>query len=835
MEIHELNTFSGTPGAGDYLATDNGNDTSKISIKSITDPLNARIDNIIAGPASSAQEVIDARRGVNGTVYASLGEAIRAQASDSDAAINAIVKENEFDVLAQLSPANGTDGGVTYTKNGDKYTVQGTTGASSGSHHNIYTGPLPLGLVVGETYHVKYHSPSQKVQLAIYCYTANLASRIQAWWLTDDATITIPTGTAEVIIWLLIQSTSTTVDEIVEPHIFSSNPSLQLRDASKYTKTDSTGDYVDYDDFTKTGLYLCGTSWRKLNAPTDGSFNAIEVYEFAFGTNDIVKQVTYNITTGVSETIVSSAYERYRNFNGWTEWIKKPDGWTEELIFYSLTHYNSYDYLYKYMSIALTPYTSNGITYSINDGKFTVSGTASNFSNYELYRGPLPDGIAAGDILHGVCNSVSGMVDLSVYFYDADWNSETRTAYFITGEQDIAVPNNAVNALVWITVRTTGIAVNETIRPALLTRAAGRGGSGETIINNNEFNYTVNKNSYVVQASPKIQPVSDYYLAPSGDMSDRTNDIITLLQTQKVCRLGAGDYYIKTGIDMPDGTSLIGCGRATRLILDASVTEGYVISVGSYCSVQDMFITGSPNSNLPYEEYEIGGRDGIVQLGDYVDFETPATFSANFDKLSNLWIENFNGSGIRSYRNDGAASFLAENIDILRCGIGINIELFSEFHSWENIRCRWCVYACIMNGGNNLFSNCHWDTCIHLLKIDNSLGNLVNDTHSSFVNCTFCHANNNQGNAIEAIGVQNGLVFSNCQIFYSKIILTDTKGVVMTNFNFGGGENIILTRCRGINISNCIFGSAPVITRTDVTGLIYENNMTRNGSPLTLS
>lgn len=31
MKIHELNTFSGTPGSGNYLAIDNGTDTGKIS------------------------------------------------------------------------------------------------------------------------------------------------------------------------------------------------------------------------------------------------------------------------------------------------------------------------------------------------------------------------------------------------------------------------------------------------------------------------------------------------------------------------------------------------------------------------------------------------------------------------------------------------------------------------------------------------------------------------------------------------------------------------------------------------------------------------------------
>ena len=34
MQIHELNTFSGTPGDGDYLAIDNGTKTAKIVCKS---------------------------------------------------------------------------------------------------------------------------------------------------------------------------------------------------------------------------------------------------------------------------------------------------------------------------------------------------------------------------------------------------------------------------------------------------------------------------------------------------------------------------------------------------------------------------------------------------------------------------------------------------------------------------------------------------------------------------------------------------------------------------------------------------------------------------------
>lgn len=45
MQIHELNTFVGTPGDIDFLATDNGADTSKISVKNLLKAPNDEIEN----------------------------------------------------------------------------------------------------------------------------------------------------------------------------------------------------------------------------------------------------------------------------------------------------------------------------------------------------------------------------------------------------------------------------------------------------------------------------------------------------------------------------------------------------------------------------------------------------------------------------------------------------------------------------------------------------------------------------------------------------------------------------------------------------------------------
>lgn len=91
MNIHELNNFTGTLGSGAYLAIDDGTDTGKISSQGLLAATEARIDNIIAGPAPSAEEIVDARLGADGVTYPSLGDAIRDQFTDVK---SALIKSN---------------------------------------------------------------------------------------------------------------------------------------------------------------------------------------------------------------------------------------------------------------------------------------------------------------------------------------------------------------------------------------------------------------------------------------------------------------------------------------------------------------------------------------------------------------------------------------------------------------------------------------------------------------------------------------------------------------------------------------------------------------------
>lgn len=97
MQIHQLNNYSGSLDDA-YLAADNGSDTGKMKTTALTDPLNARIDNIIAGPAPSAAEIVDARLGADGVTYSSLGAAIRDQVTDLKSDLDELIKTETVDI-----------------------------------------------------------------------------------------------------------------------------------------------------------------------------------------------------------------------------------------------------------------------------------------------------------------------------------------------------------------------------------------------------------------------------------------------------------------------------------------------------------------------------------------------------------------------------------------------------------------------------------------------------------------------------------------------------------------------------------------------------------------
>ena len=304
--------------------------------------------------------------------------------------------------------------------------------------------------------------------------------------------------------------------------------------------------------------------------------------------------------------------------------------------------------------------------------------------------------------------------------------------------------------------------------------SGGGGGGVENYYTFNEYQQTVN-----VSASPTITADTNNYLATTGDTTDRTADILALLATVGTCHLGPGQFHVKNLV-LPNNTSIIGSGVATRVVLDSSVSDGFAIKMGSNCSLRNLTMDGLQGS----PHITVGTRHGILWQGDYTQSQTAPLASM----VSDLFIRNFNGGGITCYDTGyGTFNFLDVcNVTIDNCDAGINISYWSEYHKFTNVRTYNCYFGCINNGGNNIFVNCDFSSCQgKAFVMDNSQQQSPNNSHGSCIGCVFNHTASNTGVGIEILGCDSGFVFTGCQIFFSKINIVDSLGIVIADCNFG--------------------------------------------------
>lgn len=284
---------------------------------------------------------------------------------------------------------------------------------------------------------------------------------------------------------------------------------------------------------------------------------------------------------------------------------------------------------------------------------------------------------------------------------------------------------------------------------------------------------------------------SNLFLEPTGDSTDMSATIEFMLSNTGVCRLGTGDFYV-SGIDMPDGTALIGSGPDTRVILlGANTDEGYAIKIGSNCLVQNMMILGN-TTDIEYSgvSSNVVERHGVLFSGH---FSTDQTDYKTRSLVNSCWIKNFTGGGI-TCKDTGygtAACIGVTDCYIWYCNAGIYVPFFSEFHRFTSVHCHNCYYGAVNNGGNCVFVNCGFSANKIGMLMDNTSGTLRNDSHGTVIGCVFDHADGNNGVGIKIIGMSNGEIFSDCQLFYSDIEIKNSKGLQFNNFNVGGtGVNI---------------------------------------------
>lgn len=316
------------------------------------------------------------------------------------------------------------------------------------------------------------------------------------------------------------------------------------------------------------------------------------------------------------------------------------------------------------------------------------------------------------------------------------------------------------------------------------------------------------------------------------------------------CHLGVGVFGV-SGIEMPEGSTLYGCGDKTEIRLQGT-SAGSAIKMASRCTVRDLMIAGS-NADITLNT-TVGNRHGILWQGNYANEYGEGSADRKENQPSNgtiynVSIKRFTGGGI-TCDNTGPAvnhGLNVTNVSIENCNAGINVAYYSEFHRFTNVMAYLCQYACVNNGGNNVFVNCGFSNSkVGIITkmvdgstiIDRTTGNpktrpTTNNTHGSAIGCVFNHMDRDDvtlgtGDAVHLEATDNGFFFDSCQFFYGSIYLENSKAISFGNCLFGPNKNSQGTTVGyAINLKNtdstnrktffngCIFSRQPVFTITN--------------------
>ena len=721
--------------------------------------LQNQINQIIAptGGAPSAAEVTDARIGANGTTYSSLGVAIRTQVKDLD---DKILNWNSEDLIWRMDHPNKTEGGITYTWTG-KNTVK-VSGTSTGiSSTSLVMGTLPSYLKVGNTYNVYFSD--ETVMFRVYFYPdTSWSSMIKEYAFgKQGGTFTIPAGTGAAIIRIWTPK-GVTVNKEVSVLMFKGVPNSELSAKAIQTNKNNTG------------------------APIDSCNNALD--------NSIY--------------FVSSA-------NGVTT---PPDfplgrpGWLTTIAQGSVKVQFAVPYYYTFQATKI---------------RRCIGGTWGAWYDCGRYTG-IYDGTT--DALYSSCDDVDssgtmlvassgGVPALTGFPYGTAGFLQTTVAGNF--RLQLAYPYDPSSSNVkWRIKRLDGWSSWNDL-------GSGSGGGSQTITIEQEISRDTYNNTYNITATPEITTDTNGWLnAVDSDTeseegkTDMTPAIMAMLNGAGYCHLGPGIFYVSGNIDIPTGATLEGCGNNTCIRLLASVTSGYICRLKEYGKVRNIRFSGGYNAG-DISTPDIGGRKGVIFIGnrDGQDPEvTPTTTKCS--QITGCTFENLD-SGIYGYNAGGGLQegLIVSDCYITRCKAGINLDYWTEYCKFSNVVTFQCYFACINNGGNNVFVGCTFHG-VEGFVLDNSTGNKSNHGHGSVIGCTFNHIDNmnrpqeaGRGLGIKMIGNTAGFVFSGCQLWYGEVYVENSRGVSFADCLFGGGSiEITTTGSYPLFLNGCTFQSTPTVS-----------------------
>lgn len=425
--------------------------------------------------------------------------------------------------------------------------------------------------------------------------------------------------------------------------------------------------------------------------------------------------------------------------------------------------------------------TLNGIhyTWEKDSSVCAVTGTATavSFNNLFMSKNSLPQGIHAGDVLRVEYNSPN----VWLIFYDYSGGNVSQIKE-VKRDAIVKIPDTCTGLIIRLWVG-TGTTVNETVSPKIYRNS-----------------------NYVIDS---VDTASE---SETGK-TDMRYIIQEMLDTYGYCKLGAGTFYVSSGLIMPQGSTLEGCGESTE-IRSFSGDAKYAVRMTKYCAIRNLAIIGS-YTDLDESDFSpsSGTRYGIQYYKGSSD-----TWPTAYSSIENVFIRNFTGAGIYQYGTGANVEqgLFVSNVHIRNCWCGIHNYANSEFCRYVNVQITYCYIACINNGGNNSFENCVFHAYTIGMQI---IGSRNNSAHGMCSNSSFCHTGGNTGSALTLTDIANGYVFSACQYWYNSIDISNCGGVVFNGCEIGRNVPININGGDTVMFGNCVFMNdvayPPAINVTD--------------------
>lgn len=655
----------------------------------------------------------------------------------------------------------------------------------------IYTNTTPPSeLIAGRTYKIKIRginsSSLPNARVILYTYVGNETTQ-QVYYSQDgDYILTWPSTTGGYIFWYAIIGAHT----ISQDYIFSMEIYEVDKDPDMYSRsfgwtsdniTESIRNFSSCDEVKTNGIYWVSST---------GGVPAIP--DFPLGAGLLYTSIAPNLNFAFQIAIPYGLVNQHMNYLDWQ--------------------------------------INNSIQI-----RFKKSGTWGNWTTIDAARGqdslnvldpPIfgssSDRLSCDDINRTCILLSSSIGGESVSFYDAPFPA--GWLWTICVPRELGSTPNIRFQMFFEYGSTTGRflyrhrLVNNTWTSWVENSSSG--GSGGNIYNN----------TYNITASPTITTDSNGWLqavdtntSSESGKTDMTASIMTMLYNTGYCHLGPGIFYVSGNIDMPSGSTLEGCGKDTIIRLLQTTTDGYIVRLKEYSTVKDICFSGAYSGNVP-SNATTNNRKGIIFIGNR-DGNTPSVSpsTTKFSTITNCWFEYLD-SGFYGYNSGGGLQegVATDNCYFYRCKVGINIAYWSEYHKFSNCVTFQCYYACVNNGGNNVFTACTFHGVIGLM-----MRNSTNTAHGSCVGCTFNHIDNMNypetlggGLAVDVDGVLTGFVFTGCQIWYGKIKVNNSVGIAFSDCLLGGSPNIEITGNYPAYFSNCIFHQTPTLSLNTTTKML---------------